>query len=60
MPLAPRKDRNARLRPSGDERGDDAASDESVAPMLKMTLAFSYASDSCEILTCVKASFLRA
>lgn len=58
MPAAQRNEWNARLRPSGPERGEDAARDERVAPMLKMTDAFSYARDCWEILTFVKASLL--
>lgn len=46
MPEAQRNAWNARLMPSGEERGDDEASEERVAPMLKMTEAFSYARES--------------
>lgn len=58
IPAAQRRAWNARLRPSGDERGEDAAREERVAPRLKMTDAFSYANDSCEICLSVKASSL--
>jgi len=41
MPAAHRNEWKDRLRPSGLVREEEAAREESVAPMLKMTDAFS-------------------
>lgn len=59
MPIALRVATNARLRDSGEERGECEARDEYVEARRNSTEAFSYASDDWVVGSDVKASFLR-
>jgi hypothetical protein len=58
MPAAEREELYARLTPSGDVRGDDAAREDRTEERRKMMEAFSNAREVCEVNLEVNASCL--